>query len=320
MNAGQASAGDTRLADAFLAACALDVAAAKPGNVSAASPGHGMTAADFLASASASAAWVTDFRLGIGERVFRAVAATRAAVACNTNLGILLLAVPLLDAARRRPPGAPLAACLGASLAAFDLEQTEWVYRAIRLAAPGGLGGSDRHDVRAAADAPLARAMAEAAGRDRIARQYASGYADLYAVGLPALAQGRALGGSEEAALTEAFMAFLAAFPDSHIVRGHGAGAAAAVCRAAQACQARRALGGDPEAGRQALDDLDRQLKSAGLNPGTSADLSVAAWLAERLDAGAARHTSCNTRPVGERLGAGRPREITRVPASQRRA
>ena len=36
----------------------------------------------------------------VGERIYRAVAATRAAVGTNTNLGIVLLAAPLAHAAR----------------------------------------------------------------------------------------------------------------------------------------------------------------------------------------------------------------------------
>ena len=42
-----------RARSAFLCACRLDVAVRKPGNVSRASPGHGMQAAMFLASAAA---------------------------------------------------------------------------------------------------------------------------------------------------------------------------------------------------------------------------------------------------------------------------
>ena len=77
--------------DAYLAACRLDVTVRKPGNVSETSPGHGMRAEDFYRSAAVSADSLCDPTFGLGERVYNAVSATRAAVGCNTNLGILLL-------------------------------------------------------------------------------------------------------------------------------------------------------------------------------------------------------------------------------------
>ena len=111
--------------------------------------GHvGMTAEDFLISAKAAAPHVADPDLEIGERIYRAVEATREAVGCNTNLGIVLLAVPLIHAAQHCMPGDILAHRLQRSLAALTRDDAEWVYRAIRLAAPGGLGESPRHDVR----------------------------------------------------------------------------------------------------------------------------------------------------------------------------
>jgi hypothetical protein len=76
-------------------ACELDVAVRKPGNVSRVSPGHGMQWGIVQRQRSASAEPL--FRTGarVGERIEAAVAATSAAVGCNTNLGILLLCAPV---------------------------------------------------------------------------------------------------------------------------------------------------------------------------------------------------------------------------------
>ena len=84
---------------AFLAACKLDVAALKPGNVHRHADGHGMTVADFIASAEAAAPALCRPGSPLGRRLLDAVTATRAAVGCNTNLGILLLCAPLAVAA-----------------------------------------------------------------------------------------------------------------------------------------------------------------------------------------------------------------------------
>ena len=87
----------------FLRACELDVAVRKPGNVSLASPGHGMHAAMFIASAEAAAGPLFEPGARVGERIEAAVAATWAVAGCNTNLGILLLCAPIAKAVEMSP-------------------------------------------------------------------------------------------------------------------------------------------------------------------------------------------------------------------------
>ena len=91
------------LADLYREACVADVTAFKPGNVSLASPGHGMTADAFLRSADASAPHMARAGIRLGRRVWLSVSATRSAVGCNTNLGIVLLCAPLIQAAMDFP-------------------------------------------------------------------------------------------------------------------------------------------------------------------------------------------------------------------------
>ena len=55
--------------DAFIWACTLDVAVPKPGNVSIASPGHGMVADQFIASARAAAAPLCEPGAPVGRRI-----------------------------------------------------------------------------------------------------------------------------------------------------------------------------------------------------------------------------------------------------------
>ncbi|MEW5789301.1 MAG: triphosphoribosyl-dephospho-CoA synthase [Pseudomonadota bacterium] len=267
----------------FLTACELDVLALKPGNVSVDSPGHGMTAGDFRASAQAAAPHLCDCGLGVGERIHRAVAATREKVGCNTNLGILLLAAPLIHAAQHRLPDESFPQRLSRTLAGLGREDADQVFQAIRLANPGGLGRSERHDVARPATVTLLAAMHEAAARDRIARQYARGYADVFAIGLPGLRAGRARWGDETRAVGAAFMDFLAAFPDSHVLRKYGPATGQEVRAQAMACQADLERCADWPAARARLQHLDAVFKAARINPGTSADLTVAACLVERL-------------------------------------
>lgn len=268
--------------DAFRAACALELDALKPGNVHRFAAGHGMVVEDFLCSAAAAAPLLCRAGAGLGERILGAVAATREAVGQNTNLGIVLLCAPLAQAAEVAG-GTDLRAGVRAVVAGSTLADAELVFRAIVLAAPGGLGEAARHDVRAPAAVRLPDAMAEAAGRDSVARQWATGFEDVFGAGLPAYDAALARWGFEGWAATDAYLRFLTRLPDSHVARKHGAEAAEAVRREADAALARLDAAADPEVLVPDLLAWDASLKRRGLNPGTSADLTVATIFAGRL-------------------------------------
>jgi triphosphoribosyl-dephospho-CoA synthase len=296
---------------AFLWACRLDVAVRKPGNVSRASAGHGMQAAAFLASAQAAAGPLFVPGLAVGARIEAAVAATWAAVGCNTNLGILLLCAPLAAAWERLPlaargeldlaspeldppeldraPAATAAGAdpaalkttLGAVLAELDVDDARATYRAIAQANPGGLGRAADQDVAAPPSVNLRAAMQLAADRDSIARQYANGFEDIFACGVAALTDPRPRR-NLDAAVQTVFMSFLAGWPDSHIVRKLGSGVAQSVTADAAGWLAR--LRTDPAAGESAtFAAWDEALKALGINPGTSADLTVCTLFAAAL-------------------------------------
>ncbi|SDR47761.1 triphosphoribosyl-dephospho-CoA synthase [Paraburkholderia fungorum] len=272
---------------AFVDACTLDVVTPKPGNVSMQSPGHGMRAEQFLASAEASADALFVPGAPVGQRILDAVSRTRDTVGCNTNLGIVLLVAPL--AAALEHCVAPLSvptwrASAEHVLAALDLDDARLAYRAIALANPGGLGDAPEQPVQAAPSVGLRDAMRLASERDSIARQYANGFADIFETGLTAYLTERArhepdVRHAAEAAMLSVFLAVLARWPDSHIVRKHGEALAQSVTLAAREHEARwrdaphRA--GSALATAQ-LDAWDADLKRRAINPGTSADLAVA--------------------------------------------
>jgi triphosphoribosyl-dephospho-CoA synthase len=269
------------IADAYVAACLAELDALKPGNVHRHAEGHGMTVADFETSARVSAAGVARRGARVGARVLEAVTATRTAVGQNTNLGIVLLCAPLAAAAER---DAPLPAALTAVLDGLDLADARDVFAAIALANPGGLGSAERHDVREPPTVPLREAMAAAADRDLVARQYARGFADVLDLGLGVYARARVAGSDTAAATAAVYLAFLAAEPDSHVARKFGREAAEALRRdAAARLGALETL--DLAARHAALAAWDAQLKARGLNPGATADLTVATVFAARLSA-----------------------------------
>ena len=278
-----------RLRRAFSWACALDVQARKPGNVSVASAGHGMQASLFIASAEAAADPLFSPGLAVGERVERAVRATLAVAHCNTNLGIVLLCAPLAIACEtwQQSDGLPaLRQRLEAVLQGLDVADARAAYRAIAAAQPGGLGVAPQQDVAELPTLGLREAMALAAERDRIAWQYGHAHADLFELGLPAFALQMQLTPAEPTrAMQRTFVEFLAAWADSHIVRKHGAATAHSVMAEAlpwrQRARSGASLDADP-----AFAAWDESLKARRINPGTSADLSVATAVLAALQHG----------------------------------
>jgi triphosphoribosyl-dephospho-CoA synthase len=266
-----------RARDAFLRACELDVAVRKPGNVSLVSPGHGMTATQFIASAQAAAPALFAPQQRVGQRIEAAVAASWAAAGCNTNLGIVLLCAPIAAAVEHFAKK-DLRQALEAVLADLNVDDAAAAFRAITAARPGGLGDAPSQDVRRPPTLGLREAMALATSRDSIARQYANGFADLFEIALPP----RPAGEITHAAVQRVYLALLARLPDSHIVRKHGEAVAQTVMSAAQRWQTQAEAGAvlDESPAFAAWDD---ELKAAGINPGTTADLTVAALLLASL-------------------------------------
>lgn len=272
--------------EAVFTACRLELMALKPGNVHIHAEGHGMSVTQFLDSAAAIAPILATPGRRVGDAILHAVAATRDVAGCNTNLGIVLLLAPLAAAALCRDKGEPLRLRLARVLDGLSVADAADAFAAIRLALPAGLGEAPQHDVATAPRIDLRAAMAAAADRDLIARQYATAFADVFAFGV---ARGRSAlrrGASAAEAASAIHLGFMALHPDTHIARKHGAAVAERVRDRAFRLERRLAVdpvfGGHSGAARRLL-AFDRALKRRGLNPGTSADLTVACLFVLRL-------------------------------------
>jgi triphosphoribosyl-dephospho-CoA synthase len=277
------SAFEDRVAAAYLEACLAELDAPKPGNVHRFAPGHRMEVKDFIRSAEASAASIAARGARVGIRVRAAVEATLSAVGQNTNLGIILLCAPLAAAAEA--PDAALRPALARVLDRLDRADAQDVFSAIAAANPGGLGRAPRHDVNAPATGTLREAMGDAADRDRIARQYVTTYEDIFSLGLPALATAGRRRSDARWSTLAVYLTFLAAMPDTHIARKFGLGVAEAVRREAVDWRDALTAARHPEEIADGLLNWDAALKSRGINPGTSADLTVATLFASGLSA-----------------------------------
>ena len=270
------------LAAAFKNACLAELEALKPGNVHVFADGHGMVVQDFVRSAEAVSQEIVRPHLTVGERIRNSIEATWQAVGCNTNLGIVLLCAPMIHAALERK-GEPFPQTLERVLQSLTVEDTALTYEAILRALPAGLGQSERHDVRESPQVTLQQAMAEAAPRDRIAYQYAHRFSDVRK-GAQVYEEACRRWGRPGWATSAVYLKFLASIEDTHIFRKFGAETAAQV--KAEAEQHRDALLAEenPKKYQRALLEFDRSLKERGLNPGTSADLTVASLLMAELE------------------------------------
>ncbi len=291
-----------RLAQALKNACLAEIRAPKPGNVSIFSAGHGMTAQQFEASANVIAAPLTVPGASVGERILHAVQETQKQVGCNTNLGIVLLAAPLLRAAQLDFNSCELRLRVRSVLEQLTQQDAELAYEAIRLAKPAGLGNSTRHDVREKPKVTLLAAMREARNRDSIARQYVNGFADVFDMGVLRAREALARFTGEEWAVLSVYLALLARFPDSHVERKFGSELARQVASRGAQLESAWQRCDSPQALLPQLLAFDAELKRDGINPGTTADLSVASLLALHLqDLLQGSFTGSEAKPVSHR-------------------
>lgn len=263
-------------------ACLLEVSAPKPGNVHRGADFDDSTLNDFLASSVALGQTIDQHADdGMGETVLAAVKATQQLAGSNTNLGMILLLVPLakVNFGGERVASQAISTCL----AGTTESDTEFIYEAIRLAQPGGLGAVDQMDVNEAADDPsgsLSQAMELAADRDMIARQYVNGFKQVFEVA-ETLSLSRQMFPKLSEAVVLTHLTMIAESGDSLIERKCGKSVSDDANARAQRVLDLLPQTGDDLAYEQfwnAVGDFDFWLRSDGhrRNPGTTADMIAA--------------------------------------------
>ena len=198
-------------------ACLLEATAPKPGNVHRGADFEDLTYLDFATSALAISPALAAAAGGrrLGPCVRDAISATRQAVATNTNLGAVLLLVPLAMVPRQETLRAGVRTVLGG----LDAADTQLVYEAIRLAMPGGLGKVDEADITDTPPDDLLYAMRLAADRDLVARQYTNNFAEVFDCVLPELQAGVQAEWPLADTIVYAHLKLLSLHPDSLIAQ-----------------------------------------------------------------------------------------------------
>jgi len=255
-------------------ACLLEATFPKPGNVHRGADFEDLSFTDFVAAAVAIGPAMEAAAGGasVGTTVLEAVRATRGVCATNVNLGIVLLLSPLARAATQPD----IRTATQQVLKTLTPADAAAVYEAIALAKPGGMGKVDAADVAGPPPSDLIGAMQLAADRDTIAKQYVTGFADLFDFIVPELTAGLARGWSLADAVIRTHLRTMHTIPDTLIARKCGM----AVAKEAAANAGSVLKVGEPgnEEYNEALADLDFWLRSDGhrRNPGTTADLMAA--------------------------------------------
>ncbi|QVL29813.1 triphosphoribosyl-dephospho-CoA synthase [Telmatocola sphagniphila] len=264
------------LEQAVFTACLWEATARKAGNVHRYRDFDDLTYLDFVQSAHAIAPVIANMvDAPIGETVLECIKATRRVVNTNTNLGIVLLLVPLSKVEIFESE------YLWKLLSATTVQDAENVYQAIRLASPGGMGKVEDQDVAKPPTLNLQAVMQMASDRDGVAAQYHEGCNFISVIGASGFFTGwLAQGLTMEQSILELQLIFLGV-GDTLIRRKVGKERENEIARKAYELSMSDL---QSAANRLRYRELDAYLRSEGnrLNPGTTADLITASlfvWL-----------------------------------------
>ena len=275
---------DSAIEKAVMASFVGEIEAFKPGNVSAYADGHGMTVRDFMISAEVSLPLLCEQGSSLGQRILKSVKATREVVGCNTNLGMLLLFVPIIMAAESGIEDEnELHHNLEFTLSSVTQDDAIQVYEAIRLANPGGLGSIEEQDVNKRPDCSLFEAMQLASKRDYIALQYVNNFSEVFESGFTTIKSFVKRWNSVKWSTVSCYMTLISSIVDSHVERKYGVQVAERIRKKSRVIAEKFKSSPDPESCMELLQGFDEELKAKNYNPGTCADLTAASLLVYNL-------------------------------------
>ncbi|MDB2461254.1 triphosphoribosyl-dephospho-CoA synthase [Gammaproteobacteria bacterium] len=270
---------------AFEYACKLDVFSVKPGNVFHGHPAYGMTHKDFLQSSMACSDVICEQNMDIGEKILECIKSSIDVVGCNTNLGIILLCVPIVEALYMDKDHKFLQSNLKKVINGINETQTKNIYKAINIAKAGGMGSKDKFDLNnnKSKNFTLLEAMEFASSYDYIAGEYSNNFNNIINTISVNWRNYFKLMGNGESATTATFLKLISSNPDSLIARKHGLDKAKEVSERFKTIADEYCVLKNPNNLNNQLLLLDSELKIQGLNPGTTADVVVASIFLNRL-------------------------------------
>ncbi len=223
--------------------------------------------------------------LKLGEAVLTAVKDTQQwQQGGNTNLGIILLFIPLACAAgmlldHPRPSIPLFRENLNSIIKNSTSDDTIKLYEAIRIANPGGLGSVEKFDLNTTTPSLLKQENVNlydifklSAERDSIAQEWVSKFHITFDIGLPYFKEIFANTRDINISTVHTYLKILASIPDTLISRKYGPDMAEHVRH--QANQVLQAGGLLTEQSKHILWNFDSELRQqARINPGATADI-----------------------------------------------
>ncbi len=214
----------------------------------------------------------------------------------NTNLGIVLLSIPLAAAAgitlakEGKIEMKKLRINLSNVLKSTTPEDALNVYDAILIANPKGLGRVDELDVKSEASKKrikeerisLYEIMNISSGWDNISGEWVTDMQITFEFGHPLVKKLYGKSKSMNTTTVQSFLEILSKYPDTFVRRIHGKKIAEKVSERARVIVKKGGM--LTSAGRVLITKFDEELRKKGINPGTTADLTASSLMLAILD------------------------------------
>ena len=284
-------------------ASALEVSGyPKPGNVHRTRNYDDMVFSDFIISGIVIGDTIRELALhvksidelsdaNLGKYILDAVAETNKWIANNTNLGIMMMCVPIAAAAAISDDFSQIRENVGKLMDATTVDDAVNLYDAINLADAGGMGDQDEFDVNSEKAKDELRANNQtmydvlkiSAPWDRLARELTSKMPVSFEIAYPTFAN--FIKDCDDVdkinkASVLTFMTLLSEVPDTLISRKYGDEVAEGVSKKAKELLAFK----DDDDFVEKLLEFDDYLYANKYNPGTTADLTAASIFISYLE------------------------------------
>jgi triphosphoribosyl-dephospho-CoA synthase len=214
----------------------------------------------------------------------------------NTNLGIVMLLMPLAAAAgmtlakEGKIEMKKLRASLSIILRSTTPKDALDVYDAILIANPEGLGKVKEYDVREKASKKriekrrisLYEIMKLSSGWDNISKEWATDMEITFEFGYPLVKKIYRETENINTTTVQTFLEILSAYPDTFVQRVHGKKVAENVSKKAKTILKKGGM--LTNEGRELVVEFDKELRKKRINPGTTADLTTSSLMLSILD------------------------------------
>ncbi len=223
----------------------------------------------------------------LGRYILEAVKETDKWIANNTNLGIVMLEVPIAAAAGISEDFSEIRENIVRLMAQTTVEDACDLYDAINIADAGGMGDQDEYDVASesakdelrANNQTMADVLRISADWDRLAAELTSDMPVCFEIGYPAYKKLKSETSFNRACVLT-FLEILGNVPDTLISRKYGDEKAAHISDLAKNLLS---FSEDKDFERR-LEEFDNYLFENKFNPGTTADLTAASIMLTLLE------------------------------------